>query len=549
MGISWISSPVGVYSTRLSNVLFINNNTGFICGYPNVVIKTTNGGVNWFSIFNISGDNNFNSVMFKNENTGFISARENSFRTTNCGINWTHYPSINGRGAYYGDNIVLNQVYSTDFGLSWIPNNGGINNYIADSLTYYSLYQGQYVSKGMFRTTNKGISWTSIMKIVGDGFSDFKICTPNITYCINSTKIFKTTDGGNNFTVKFNNSQVLLKAVDFKDSSNGIAAGSFGKYIITSNGGNNWNLGTLTGASFLDASYINNIIILLDSSVNRVFISTNAGNNWDAVNISTDQSQMMKFVNLYTGFILTKNYKIYKTTNGGYNWFLLKTFSGVNHFDFYDTNIGIAGNSAKYYRTIDGGVTWDTIPIPFPYRHVSVSLKYTSPKTLYSAGFFGKVYKSTDNGINWNQQSSYSFIGTNIKKIDFLDSLFGFTMDYADILKTTTGGEISVNIFPINSEIPVEYLLKQNYPNPFNPTTKIRFDIPSGFPARTSRNDKVVLKVYDVMGREVQTLVNERLQPGSYETSFDGSGLNSGVYFYKITAGNFTETKRMLLIK
>ena len=178
-----------------------------------------------------------------------------------------------------------------------------------------------------------------------------------------------------------------------------------------------------------------------------------------------------------------------------------------------------------------------------------MSLKYTSPKTLYSAGFFGKVYKSTDNGINWNQQSSYSFIGTNIKKIDFLDSLFGFTMDYADILKTTTGGEISVNIFPINSEIPVEYLLKQNYPNPFNPTTKIRFDIPSGFPARTSRNDKVVLKVYDVMGREVQTLVNERLQPGSYETSFDGSGLNSGVYFYKITAGNFTETKRMLLIK
>ena len=97
--------------------------------------------------------------------------------------------------------------------------------------------------------------------------------------------------------------------------------------------------------------------------------------------------------------------------------------------------------------------------------------------------------------------------------------------------------------------IPSSYSVGQNYPNPFNPTTKIRFDVGNGFPIGSFGNDKVVLKVYDAMGREVQTLVNERLQPGTYETTFDGSQLTSGIYFYKISIGDFSETKKMTLIK
>jgi hypothetical protein len=107
----------------------------------------------------------------------------------------------------------------------------------------------------------------------------------------------------------------------------------------------------------------------------------------------------------------------------------------------------------------------------------------------------------------------------------------------------------TVSVRNIASEVPMRYSLSQNYPNPFNPTTTIRFSIVNGFPVGTSGNDKVVLKVYDVMGREVQTLVNERLQPGTYEASFDGSMLNSGVYFYRLSTGDFTESKKMLLIK
>jgi hypothetical protein len=105
----------------------------------------------------------------------------------------------------------------------------------------------------------------------------------------------------------------------------------------------------------------------------------------------------------------------------------------------------------------------------------------------------------------------------------------------------TYGDTLLTGVENISSEVPSSYSLGQNYPNPFNPITNFKFSI--------KNSGDVKLVVYDVMGREVQTLVNERLQPGVYETSFDGSMLNSGVYFYKLMTDGFTETKRMVLLK
>jgi hypothetical protein len=98
-----------------------------------------------------------------------------------------------------------------------------------------------------------------------------------------------------------------------------------------------------------------------------------------------------------------------------------------------------------------------------------------------------------------------------------------------------------ISVRNISSEIPESYSLMQNYPNPFNPTTVIKWSLKEAA--------FVTLKIYDVMGREVGTYVNEKLNIGIYETTFDGSDLSSGVYYYKLQAGNFTDTKKMMLIK
>ncbi|MBI5470874.1 MAG: T9SS type A sorting domain-containing protein [Ignavibacteriae bacterium] len=102
-----------------------------------------------------------------------------------------------------------------------------------------------------------------------------------------------------------------------------------------------------------------------------------------------------------------------------------------------------------------------------------------------------------------------------------------------------------------------EFRLEQNYPNPFNPTTNIKFQIPSaklgfGVPARPAGGSDlrfVSLKVFDLLGREVATLVNEELKPGSYERVFDGGRFASGVYIYTLTSGSFTATKKLVLMR
>lgn len=97
-----------------------------------------------------------------------------------------------------------------------------------------------------------------------------------------------------------------------------------------------------------------------------------------------------------------------------------------------------------------------------------------------------------------------------------------------------------------SDEVPDGFVLFQNFPNPFNPETKIKFEIPANVKDQTSN---VRLKIYNSLGKEVKTLVNENLQPGSYETTFDGRNLTSGVYFYELETENFSEVKRMMLVK
>ncbi len=100
-----------------------------------------------------------------------------------------------------------------------------------------------------------------------------------------------------------------------------------------------------------------------------------------------------------------------------------------------------------------------------------------------------------------------------------------------------------IGIKPTNTNISDKYNLYQNFPNPFNPSTKIRFDISGHTVGQT------FLSVYDITGREIQTLVNEKLNPGTYEVTFDGSQFPSGVYFYQLRTGNFVDTKKLILLK
>jgi hypothetical protein len=123
---------------------------------------------------------------------------------------------------------------------------------------------------------------------------------------------------------------------------------------------------------------------------------------------------------------------------------------------------------------------------------------------------------------------------SNLNSVTLLKALSSSAQRAYDSIST-------VSVMNITTEVPAKYNLLQNYPNPFNPITNVKFSM------LNAENVRIV--VYDVQGREVQTLVNERLNAGTYEVKFDGSGLTSGVYLYKLITESFTETRKMLLIK
>jgi len=207
--------------------------------------------------------------------------------------------------------------------------------------------------------------------------------------------------------------------------------------------------------------------------------------------------------------------------------------------------LGIAATSTSMpyvSLTSDGGLTWNSVDIgPGLTGNCYVNWIPDGP-VIYIMGENGGIKRSTNNGLNWYTMSTDSV--TNLKHFDFVQytnivygwavSSDGKVIKLIDTLAVLTG----VNS---NNIIPHKFSLEQNYPNPFNPSTEIEFS--------TQKESLVKLLVYDVLGREIDLLVNENKKAGKYKIIFDGSDYNSGVYFYKLQAGEYTETRKMILLK
>ncbi len=215
------------------------------------------------------------------------------------------------------------------------------------------------------------------------------------------------------------------------------------------------------------------------------------------------------------------------------------------------------GNYEIYYkRSTDGGVNWsadtrltnNTADSYIPSVAVSGSVVHV---VWYDGrdGNYEIYYKrSTDGGVNWSadtrltnntdvsQIPSVAVSGTVVHVV-WTDNRDGNAEIYYK--RDPTGNPFG--IININSEIPKEFSLSQNYPNPFNPSTVIKFQVAS--------SSSVKITVFDVLGREVATLVNEQLQPGTYEADWNADKFASGVYYYKLSAENYSETRKMMLIK
>jgi len=356
-------------------------------------------------------------------------------------------------------------------------------------------------------------------------------------------KILKTTDAGANWITQTSNTLNELKSVMFYDQLIGWCSGDMGKVYKTGDGGLTWTqYSTGTSARLNSISFASVSEGWACGEYGVIVHTTDGGQSWLAQNSGQWSALTSIRLNSGIGRITMMGGQILVTNNGGANWNVenLNTASTINSVWFSDLLDGIAvGDNGTV--SIHTGPNWETSQVFSNKNMMSVFMNTTD--TGWCAGQFGSIYFTVNGGGNWVQQVS----GTtqDMNSLFFTNSNLGWACgNNGTILRTTSGGIITS--LDENADAKMRFSLGQNFPNPFCSSTKIeyRVSVPT-----TIGNGFVSLKVYDFLGKLVETLIEEEKPSGEYEIEFSAKGLPAGVYFYQLQAAGIYETKKMIILK
>ncbi|MEP7146861.1 MAG: T9SS type A sorting domain-containing protein, partial [bacterium] len=269
-----------------------------------------------------------------------------------------------------------------------------------------------------------------------------------------------------------------------------------------------------------------------------IYRSSNNGTDWFPVGSGITNLNDWRIIEVGNNlFLASFGGGVYRSTNDGLNWTTVN--SGLTNLNVYcfaliGSNL-FAGTAAGVFTTTNSGANWSLANQGI----VGSVQTILSKGSNLIAGTTSGVFRSTNNGMTW---TAFNQSLSNLNVLSMVDNdthLFAGTNGSSVYRRLLSEIIISVNV--ISTQVPDAFGMSQNYPNPFNPVTKFNFQLPG------SENVKVT--VYDQLGKEAAILVNEKLSAGSYEVEFNAANFTSGVYFYKIDAGNFTNIKKMILLK
>lgn len=407
---------------------------------------------------------------------------------------WIHKPSPTS--------VILNKIIFTDSLFGWASGDSGT----------------------VVHTTNGGNNWTlQNTGVIAYPIDDMFFINRRLgwaisnTYFYNGTRILKTTNGGVNWQLFiYPDSNIVFNCIYFRDSLTGFMGAYTGEIFKTSNAGGSW------------------FSCGIDSGSCPFYLFPKLG---------------VDFLNAQTGYmcggVFDRMGLIWKTTNAGLNWSSfcvspepVKTIMAIN-----SSKTMSAGGDREFgaitVQSIDGGSTWlyDTLGI----FGMGNSLAYRTPKELWVPLTFSQTWAvSLDSG---SYTSPWIIVPApdSIAVYDavFISPSFGWACGiYGGLMKYNSA---IIGISGTGTHVPNQSLLYQNYPNPFNPRTTIQYYI-----AKTAN---VKLTIYDLTGREVRNYILGMKTPGSYDFVFSSLNFASGVYIYKIRAGDYTESKKMVIIK
>jgi photosystem II stability/assembly factor-like uncharacterized protein len=546
------------------------------------VYLTTNAGLNW-TTSNVGSTSQISGMVFLNANTGYVCGQSfGLFRyTTDGGISWsgTNAPTSNiltciiydGSAAYLSGTVSTETIFkTTDNGTSWqtIPINNGptitpFYAYSIDKLGNNMIAVGNYGE--MIKSTNNGANWStmsyrrSLATMSGDiyaqsGRGRIIACGTNIGF---NDDILVSTDGGLNWATSDITAEGYSTSLSMVNPTTGYVSGRSGFIFKTTSGGISWT--SLMGNPVLGNYYLQSMEFVNASTgwivggypataaIVKIFKTTNSGINWTEQPTSYSASMGVKvdMVDVNTGY-MSYSIGLQKTTNGGSNWNIIPVppvpGNEYRAMKVLGANtVIIGGTNSEVYITTNSGTSWDSLNFPV-YAGGFFSTDWYDIQNGVVSAVIGVVGKTSNRGQTWQimNNGGYTVYHTTMVHPDTMFSICGNTP--GGMIMKYTKGLTSIGI-TYEHKIPENFILKQNYPNPFNPTTTIEFDLPKA--------GIVSLKIFDIAGREVASEINGlNLKTGNYKVNFEGSILSSGVYFYSlIVDNNIVDTKKMILIK
>lgn len=475
-------------SQRLLTNFFLDENRGWAGGNEGCIMRTTDGGNNWV-YYSIDTKYTVHSIHFIDSLKGWAAI-------------YTYSPEMAG-----------SIITTLDGGETWS---------FQYTVNYETLHHIQFVdnnygwvvgSSGIYlRSTNGGATWIQDYFYSGEWAWGMYFIDQNIGWCSDGTSgyIKKTNDGGLTWQSYYTSTQSRIFGIYFLNNLIGWAAGDYGTILKTVNGGITWTI-------------------------------QNSGLN--------NQLRDIKFINEYIGWAIGIGGVIVHTTDGGFEWY--RQGDLVNN-DLFGLSIKsemlgwIAGSGGIILKTENGG--GDPLPVELisftgECNGDEIVLHWTTASELNNSGFEIEM-KSLNN--EWRTIGFVKGSGTTTetRNYNFTDQVennspakYQYRLKQIDF----NGAFEYSNEIEVNVNIPSEYKLYQNYPNPFNPSTNIQFQMPE--------RSQVSLKIYDILGNEVETLFNEVKDAGIYDYDFNSGSLASGIYFYALQTEKFSKSHKMVLLK
>ncbi len=489
--------------------------------------------------------------------------------------------------AVYGSNLIAATAdsglfRSTDNGLSWIKTSlaNGVS-----ALTFYGTNLIAGTEHGTYLSTDSGKSWTSAISFM----------SPNV-YCVYAFAILDTTiiagtpdgvfcssDGGINW-IPLKTYLANTNVQAFAISNSNVFAGTSGDGVfLSTNNGISWSrIDDGLTSPYVYALKISGTNLFSGTLNSGFFRSIDYGKHWLKYDIDSSSSTVVAFAVSGTNLFAATSGGVFRSTNNGINWHAAgsglpsSNSCGFNTFAVSDSNLFV-GTSGGVFLTTDDGISWTATGL----MHGDVSALAIAGTNLIAGTLFDGIFLSTDFGSHWHPinigltnsyilslavYGSYLYAGTfgggvvlstdggktwqsinsglpahsNVSALAVCDSILIAGTNSNGVWKRPLS-EISTSVEVHLKDLPMHFSLYQNYPNPFNPSTTISFILPL--------KSLVFLKVFDILGREVATLANEEMLAGNHSFNWNAANLASGIYFYRLQAGSFTETKKLILLR